>query len=69
MPSKDTVHYNLTKRTHKELERIRQVISKELGVDILNITYKQAEIAMRLKAQRGKIYVRELRDIMLGKIK
>lgn len=69
MPSKDTVHYNLTIKTHKALERIRQVISKELGIDVSNITYKQAEITMRVKAQRGKVYVRELRDIMLGKIK
>lgn len=69
MPSKDTTSFRLTNETKKELERIRQVISKELGMDINHITYKQAEIVMRIKASRGKIFVKELNDIFLGKIK
>jgi len=69
MPSKDTISFRLTKNTKEELERIRKVISKELGVDINHVTYKQAEIVMRLKSSRGKILVKELNDIFLGKIK
>jgi len=69
MPSKDTISFRLTKNTKDELERIRKVISKELGVDINHVTYKQAEIVMRLKSSRGKILVKELNDIFLGKIK
>ena len=69
MPSQDTVPFKLTIKTKDELERIRKVISKELGVDIKLITYKQAEIVMRLKSSRGKILVKELNDIFLGKIR
>lgn len=69
MPSKDTIPFKLTIKTKDELERIRKVIAKELGVDINLVTYKQAEIAMRLKSSRGKILVKELNDIFLGKIK
>jgi len=69
MPSKDTVPFRLTKGTKEELERIRKVMSKELGIDTNNITYKQAEIVMRLKSFRGKVLIKELNDIFLGKIK
>ncbi len=69
MPSKDTVPFRITKGTYKDLERIREVISKELGIPIKSTTYKQAEIAMRIKASRGKVFVKELRNILLGKIK
>jgi len=69
MVRQDTVSFRLTKNTKEELERIRKVISKELGVNINHVTYKQAEIVMRLKSSRGKILVKELNDIFLGKIK
>ncbi len=69
MVSKDTISFRLTKKTKEELERIRSVISKELGINIDHVTYKQAEIVMRLKSSRGKILVKELNDIFLGKIK
>jgi len=69
MPSKDTIPFKITKNTKDELERIRKVMSKELGVNINLITYKQAEIVLRKKASRGKILVKELNDIFLGKIK
>ena len=69
MPAQDTVSFKLTIKTKNELERIRKVISKELGVNINHVTYKQAEIAMRVKSYRGKILVKELNDIFLGKIR
>ncbi len=69
MPSKDTVPFHITLKSRDEIERIRKVISKELGISVENITIKQAEIAFRLKAQNGVIKVKTLEEIMLGKIK
>ncbi len=69
MPSKDTVPFHLTKKSRDEIERIRKVMSKEMGISIENITMKQAEIAFRIKAQNGKIIIETLRDIMFGKLK
>lgn len=69
MPSKDTVPFRLTKKTHEEILKIRTVMSKELGVDENDITQKQAEIALRIKAINGKIMMKDLNDILLGKIK
>ncbi len=68
MPSKDTVSSKLTKATIVELENIRKRLASDLGIDINNITKKQAEIAMRLKAMRGTLKLSEERDIVLGKI-
>ena len=69
MPSKDTVPFHLTKKTHEEILKIRTVMSKELGVDENDITQKQAEIALRRKSINGKIMLTDLNDILLGKIK
>lgn len=69
MPSKDTIPFHLTKKSRDEIERIRKVISEELGISIEDITVKQAEIAFRIKAQNGKILLETLENIMLGKIK
>lgn len=69
MPSKDTVPFHITKKSRDEIERIRKIISQELGISIENITMKQAEIAFRIKAQNGKILECQIKDIMLGKIK
>ncbi len=69
MPSKDTVNVATTKRSKEQLENIRKSISKELGVDIKNITLKHADIARRIKADRGKLLLKELQDIILGKTK
>lgn len=69
MPSKDTIPFALPKSIYKELERIRQAMAKDLGIDENNVTLRQAITTLYKKSQRGKIYVQELRDIMLGKIK
>lgn len=69
MPSKDTIPFHITKNTAKELERIRVALSKDLGIDINFITKKQAEIALRLKASKGKLLLAEEQDIVMGKIK
>lgn len=69
MPSKDTIPFHLTKKTDEELERIRVVISRELGIDISRITKKHAEITLREKSKKGSIRINELNDILLGKIK
>jgi len=69
MPSKDTKPFHLTIKSCDEIERIKRVMSKELGISIKDITTKQAEIAFRIKAQNGKILQKTLEDIMLGKIK
>ncbi len=69
MPSKDTIPFHITIKSRDEIERIRKIISEELGITINNITMKQAEIAFRLKAQNGKILTKTLEEIMLGKIK
>lgn len=68
MPSKDTANFHLTTKTRKELERIREVMSNELGVDINNIRLKHAEIAFRIKASRGNVLQQELQDILIGRI-
>ena len=69
MPSKDTIPFHLTKKTNDEIERVRKVISKEMGIDVSQVTKKQAEIAFRLKAQNGKINLEQIKDILIGKIK
>jgi len=69
MPSKDTLIHHLTKKTRNELERIRKIISKEIGIPLEKVTLKHAEITLRLKANNGSIKVKDLRDIILGKIK
>jgi len=69
MPSKDTKNYPLTLKTRKELERIKKIISEELTVPINKVTFKHAEIVLRIKAERGKIKLKELNDILLGKIR
>lgn len=69
MPSPDTISFRITKKTHEELGKIRKIISEELGVDINMVTYKHAEITMRLMASRGKAQINEFKDIILGKIK
>lgn len=69
MPSRDTIVWRISKSTKDELENIRKVISKELGIDIEEVRYKHAETAFRLMAKRGKVFVKELQDILLGKIK
>ena len=69
MASKDTVLFRMTKNTADEIERIRKVISEELGVDCATVTKKQAEIVLRLKSCRGKVYKNEINDVFLGKIK
>jgi len=69
MPSKDTRPFHLTKETFSELERIRVVISRELGIPVQMITKKHAEITLRIKAKRGQVNVTELREIVMGKIR
>ena len=69
MPSRDTIVCRISKSTKDELENIRKVISKELGINIEEVRYKHAETAFRLMAKRGKVFVKELQDILLGKIK
>ncbi len=69
MPSKDSTNYKVRKATKTELQRIREVIAKELGVSVDKIHWVHAETAFRLKASRGKLLQEELNDILLGKIK
>jgi len=69
MTARDTVPFRLTKKTKQELERIKNVIAKELCMDVNNVNYKHAEIVMRIKSSRGRVFVNELKDIILGKIK
>ncbi len=68
MPSKDTLPFRLTKKTCEEIKRIRIVMAKDLGLDVEQVTQKQAEIALRIKAQNGKILIKQLNDIMIKKI-
>jgi len=69
MPSKDTIPFKITLKTKKELERIKETISKELGIQTDDITYKQAEIIFRIKALNGRITIKQIHDVILGKIK
>jgi len=69
MPSIDTIPFKITINTKKELERWKKKISEVLGVDIRIVTFKQAEIAMRVSSTRGNVPITTLRDILLGKIK
>jgi len=65
----DTIPWRLTKGTASEIERIRGVIAKEMGIDVLNIKKKHAEIVLRLKSQKGKVMKSEINDVLIGKIK
>lgn len=69
MPSRDTISSRITEGTKQELERIREAISRDLGIDKNLVTLKHADIVLRIKSSRGKIYKSELNDIILGKIK
>jgi hypothetical protein len=69
MPSKDTVPFKITINTKNALDRIRKVISKEIGICEDDITWKQAEIVFRIKANNGKITLKQINDVLLGKIK
>ena len=69
MANRDTVVYRITIETRDELERIRKIISKEMGIDINLVKHRHAEAALRLKAKRGELLQNELQDILLGKIK
>jgi len=69
MPSKDTVPFHITKSTADEIEKIRKRISEDLGIPINAITKKHAEIAMRVKSQRGRLLVDELNQILLGQLR
>ena len=69
MPSKDTILFKLTKQTHKELDRVRDVVSKEVGMPKENITWKQAEIIFRIKASNGKVTIKQIQEVLLGKIR
>jgi len=69
MPSKDTVPFHITKETASQIDKIRKVMSLELGLPLDRITKKHAEIAMRIKSMRGKLLHKELEDIILGKIR
>ena len=52
--------------TIKEIDRIQQVLSRELGV---KITWKQAEIAHREKAKTGKLSIDTRNKIRMGIIR
>lgn len=69
MPSKDTIPFKITILTKEELEKWRKKISDVFGINIDTVTYKQAEIAMRISSTRGDVPIKILRDILLGKIK
>jgi len=69
MPSKDTIPFKITLNTRKELDRIREVISKELNLDPREISLKQAEVVLRVKAIGGKITITQIKDILIGKLK
>ena len=69
MPSKDTIPFHLTRETASQIEKIRKVMSSELGIPLDQITKKHAEIAMRIKSMRGKLLHKELEDIILGRIR
>jgi len=69
MGSRDTIPFRITIETAAEIERIREVIAKEMGIKKESITKKQGEIVLRIKSKRGKIFQPEIMDILLGKIK
>lgn len=69
MPSRDTVISRITNETVKEIDRIRNVMANELGIDIRKVTRRNAETVLRLKATRGKVMKNELNDIFMGRIK
>lgn len=69
MPSKDTVPAKLTINTINYLNEWKKKISLALGIEESGITLKQAEIAMRETAKKGKLPIEILKDILLGKIK
>lgn len=69
MPSKDTIPFKITKQTRDELERIREIVSKEIGLNKDDITWKQAEIIFRIKATNGKITLKQIQEVLLGVVK
>jgi len=68
MSSRDTIVSRITKKTKEELDRIRECIASDLGIDKDFVTQKHAEIALRIKASRGRLFKSDLNGILLGKI-
>lgn len=69
MPSKDTIPFKITIDTKKELERIRNTVAKEKGLNPNAITWKVCEIILREKSQRGFITNKRIDEILMGKIR
>lgn len=69
MPSKDTISYRLLKNTKKELDKWIEKFVQILGVNPKDVNYKHAEIALRISATRGNVKIKEMQDILLGKIR
>ena len=69
MVSESSVLKRITKETSDEIERIRRVISKDLGIDLDDVKSRHAEIVLRVKASRGNVNIKEIQDIMIGRIK
>jgi len=69
MPSKDSINMAITVKSREQLESIRKSTAKELKIDVSGVTLKHADIIRRLKADRGKLLMNELRDIVLGRLK
>jgi len=69
MVSKDRDVFRVSKETRKEIEKWREKISNALGVDIETVRLKHGEIAMRESAKNGSVAIKELQNILLGKIK
>lgn len=69
MPSKDTYSYRILISTKKELDKWIDKFVKILGVDKTQVNYKHAEIALRISASRGNVKLKEMQDILLGKIR
>lgn len=69
MPSTDTVPFKITLNTKEELKRIKEIVSKEVGLNPEDISWKQAEIILRIKALNGKITIPQIKNVLIGKIR
>lgn len=55
--------------TYQEICRMKKAIMKDLGLSENEVNLKHAEIALRIKASHGRLTLKEINDIVLGKIK
>lgn len=59
----------LSETSGKDLDRWKKKISETLNVKLDKVSNRHADLARMISARRGSVKIKELQDILLGKIK